>query len=119
MEVKSGENIGSYHVIDCQKVSLRYSGQQQTCGRCHQTPQKCLGKGIAKKCQEEGGERVEFTDYILDLWKKIGYSPQNPDVSTEFPGGSFTPPKSVRTDEVFNGVTIKQIPRETDKGLVT
>ena len=75
VDVKSGENIGSYHVIDCQKVSLRYSGQQQTCGRCHQTPQKCLGKGIAKKCQEVGGERVEFTDYILDLWKKIGYSP--------------------------------------------
>ena len=85
VEVKSGENIGSYHVIDGQKVSLRYSGQQQTCGRCHQTPQKCVGKGIAKKCQAEGGERVEFTDYILNLWKRIGYSPQNLEIANELP----------------------------------
>ena len=41
MEVKAGENIGSYHFIEGQKVSLRYSGQQQTCGRCHEVPQKC------------------------------------------------------------------------------
>ena len=54
MEVKPGENIGSYHVIEGQKVSLRYSGQQQTCGRCHETPQKCLGKGFGR-CRKEGG----------------------------------------------------------------
>ena len=50
LEVKPGENIGSYHVLDGQKVSLRYAGQQQTCGRCHETPQKCRGREIAKKC---------------------------------------------------------------------
>ena len=32
VEVKPGENIGSYHIIDCQKVSIRYAGQQPTCG---------------------------------------------------------------------------------------
>ena len=31
MEVKSGVNIGSYHFIDGQKISLRYAGQQPTC----------------------------------------------------------------------------------------
>ena len=43
MEIKPGGNIGSYHVIDGQKVSLRYSGQQQTCGRCHQVSRQCRG----------------------------------------------------------------------------
>ena len=75
VEVKPGENIGSYHIIDCQKVSLRYAGQQQTCGRCHETPQKCRGRGVARKCEAEGGTRIEFTDYILKLWERIGYTP--------------------------------------------
>ena len=67
LEVKPGENIGTYHVIDAQKVTLRYAGQQPTCGRCHQTANFCIGKGIAKRCQAEGGERVEFFDYINSL----------------------------------------------------
>ena len=75
IEVKPGENIGSYHVLEGQKVSLKYPGQQQTCGRCHKTPKHCKGGGIAKKRQAEGGARIEFTDYILDLWKSVGYCP--------------------------------------------
>ena len=127
VEVKPGENIGSYHVIECQKVSLRYPGQQQTCGRCHQTPQKCPGRGIARKCQAEGGEKVEFTDYILDLWKRIGYSPKNVDFvndatieQSEEVAVTFTPAKSP-TEQVFAGVTIRNLPRDADHdhGLVT
>ena len=34
LEVKPTVNIGTYHAIDGQKVTLRYSGQQQTCARC-------------------------------------------------------------------------------------
>ena len=98
-EIKPGENMGSNHVIEGQKVALRHPGQQQTFGRCHQTSQKCVGKGIAKKSQAKGGERVEFTDYILGLWKDIGYSPQNVDLSNgtmedeavEVVGGFFHP----------------------------
>ena len=69
---------------------------------------------------------MEFTDYILNLWKKIGYSPQNLEIGNEIPeepvedaGGSFTPVKPAQRDEVFAGVTIKQIPRDTDRALVT
>ena len=51
IELKAGENVGSYHVIDGQKVSLKYPGQQQTCGNCHETPRKCKGGGIAKRCK--------------------------------------------------------------------
>ena len=75
VEVKPGVNIGSYHIIDCQKVTIRYAGQQPTCGRCHETPQKCRGRGIARKCDAEGGTKIEFTDYILKLWETIGYTP--------------------------------------------
>ena len=35
IEIKPGTNLGSYHFIDSQKVSIRYPGQQQTCARCH------------------------------------------------------------------------------------
>ena len=127
VEVRPGENIGSYHVIESQKVSLRYPGQHQTCGRCHQTPQRCPGRGIARKCQAEGGEKVEFTDYILELWKRIGYSPKNTDcvndATTEQSEevevvDTFTPAKAP-TEQVFVGVTIRNLPRDADHGLVT
>ena len=28
------------------------------------------------KCEAEGGDKIEFTDHILELWRKIGYSPE-------------------------------------------
>ena len=34
IEIKPGFNLGSYHVIDAQKVTIRYTGQLQTCARC-------------------------------------------------------------------------------------
>ena len=76
MELKPGSSIGSYHVLDGQKVSLRFPGQQQTCARCLQSAQHCKGRGMAKRCEAEGGPKVDFTEYILELWKKIGYSPE-------------------------------------------
>ena len=131
MEVKPGENIGSYHVLEGQKVSLRYSGQQQTYGRCHGTPQKCLGKGFARKCEAAGGVKIEFTDYILALWKRIGYFPSKDDlaninseeneveVEQIVIGGTFTPVKVPSGPvEKYNGVRIKQFPRETDQGQI-
>ena len=62
MEIRPGKNLGSYHAIDGQKVTLKYPGQQQTCARCYQTPRNCKGKGVARRCEQEGGVRVEFTD---------------------------------------------------------
>jgi hypothetical protein len=123
LEVKPGENVGSYHVIDGQKVSLRYAGQQQTCGRCHETPQKCKGRGIARKCEAEGGVRIEFSDYILSLWKRIGYSPDNDDLTIVDCDQEveqveqFTPVKVQPIDEEkYAGVSIRQFPKDTDQG---
>ena len=124
LETRPGENIGSYHVIDGHKVSMRYAGQQQTCGRCHETPQKCKGRGIAKKCEAAGGIRIEFTDYIIGLWKKIGYSPTNedlPDAESEevVQVEQFTPAKVPVGDlDNYAGVSIRQFPKETDHGEI-
>ena len=125
MEVKAGESIGSYHYIDGQKVSLRYAGQQQTCGRCHGTSQNCRGRGIAKKCEMEGGIRIDFADYILGLWQRIGYTPtkelniEEVEDEVEQVVDSFTPTKvPTKDEEKYNGVNIRQLPRDTDHGEV-
>ena len=131
MEIKSGSGtlLGSYHVLDGQKVSLRYPGQQQTCARCLEPASKCRGNGIARKCEVEGGVKVDFSDYILKLWETIGYSPsvkpsQNVDAEHESDlvdqqdGGIFTPVKAQTDSKKFTGISIKGIPKGTDEGEV-
>ena len=54
--------IGSYHVLDGQRMSLKF--QQQTCARCLQSAQNCKGKGVARKCEAEGGTKTDFNNYI-------------------------------------------------------
>ena len=127
VEIKAGENVGSYHVVDGHKVSLKYAGQQPTCGRCHEVPKKCKGRGIAKKCEAEGGFRVEFSEYIHNLWKRIGYSPPNENLDTiEVEEAEqvkevtqFTPVKEPEgAKEKYAGVSIRQFPKETDHGEI-
>ena len=129
VEIKPGTLLGSYHVIDGHKVNMKYPGQQQTCARCLEPASKCKGKGLARKCELEGGLKADFTDYILDLWGKIGYSPSAQLVSDvndehEFDavnqqdGGVFTPPKISSDSESFKGVSIKGIPKDTDQAQV-
>ena len=67
MELGPVRNLGTYHVIDGQKVTIRYAGQMQTCARCHQTARTCKGKGIAKRCEDNNGDKVDFIEYILSL----------------------------------------------------
>ena len=131
MEIKPGVNIGTYHVLDGQKVIVKYPGQLQTCARCHQTAKSCLGRGMAKRCEEARGEKVEFWDYIRNLWNQIGYSPQNGGTPAEAAdqetdegfiqqeGGIFTP-KKAPTDYVgkFAGVSIKYFPKEVDQSQI-
>ena len=81
MEIKPNVNIGTYHVLDGQKVNVKYPGQLQTCARCHQTARTCKGRGMARVCEEEQGVKVEFTDFIKNLWNEIGYSPANVEMS--------------------------------------
>ena len=122
--------MGTYHVIDGHKVTVRYPGQQQTCARCHETSQHCPGRGVAKKCEAAGGTKVELTDYILKLWAKVGYTPKGDtfsddvheglekEVVQEQEGGSFTPVKVNSDPELFKGVCIKTFQKETDHALI-
>ena len=129
MELGPLRNLGTYHVIDGQKVTIKYPGQMQTCARCHQTARTCKGRGLAKLCEERNGEKVDFVDYILSLWKDIGYSPESEfdleELSdeeefaiVEEDGGQFTPTKKPdpETDpDMYNGVCIRSFPPGTDK----
>ena len=125
MEIKRDENMGSYHLIDGLKVSVRYPGQRQTCGRCHNVPQHCPGKGIAKKCESEGGDRVDFADYIQHLWNRVGYSPPLSDNFSENLASAteveeFTPVKKIVLDNSkYAGITIKYLSPDADLGEFT
>ena len=46
--------MGSYHIIDGEKVSVRYSGQEWTCARCHQYKKDCPGAAVARECTADG-----------------------------------------------------------------
>ena len=130
VEFGPSQNMGTYHVIDGHKVTVRYQGQQQTCARCHETSQHCPGKGIAKKCEAAGGTKIELADHMLKLWAKVGYTPKEgcfPDdvhgdpaveVLQEQQGGTFTPLKTSSDPDSFRGVCIKTFPRDTDQGAV-
>ena len=133
MELKPNVNIGTYHVIDGHKITARYSGQRQTCARCFETPNKCPGRGMARNCEIADGPKVEFCDYIRNLWETIGYSPENVELSDHLngdeeneageiksqEGGHFTPKRpEPLVDTSFVGVSVKTFPREADHGAV-
>ena len=57
-------NMGSFHIINGNRVTVRYPGQKKTCARCHKTASQCLGGGLASKCEEEGGVRVKLSEVM-------------------------------------------------------
>ena len=71
----STRSMGTYHFIDGAKIRIFYRGNDKTCGRCHQTPRTCPGKGLAKDCQAAGSQRVNLFDHMRDLWSNIGFTP--------------------------------------------
>ena len=123
VEIKPGHNIGSYHLLDGVRVTIRYAGQQPTCGRCHRVATDCKGGGIAKRCEAQGGERVDFKVFIEKLWRDIGYCPDSDqedfdeDIDNVELATQFTPPKVQAFPlENFTGVSIKRFPRDIDNG---
>ena len=123
LELKAGVNIGSYHYLDGQKVTLRYSGQKQTCGRCHHDAPYCVGKGLAKECEQNGGLRIEFSQYILNLWKKIGYTPpvdvEEIDSEDEPIVEEFTPHKApISNENLDTGISIRKFSKDADQGEI-
>ena len=64
--------MGSYHIIDGEKVSVKYRGQDRTCARCHKTESVCPGKAIARDCTSE---RILLSVHMEEHWEKVGYKP--------------------------------------------
>jgi hypothetical protein len=64
--------LGSYHIIDGEKVSVMYSGQEWTCASCHQLKSICPGVAVARDCT---ADRVLLSSYMAEHWQKIGYKP--------------------------------------------
>ena len=127
VETRAGINIPTYHVIDGNRVTVRYAGQQPTCARCHQVPGQCKGKGVAKKCDAEGGKKVDFLDYIYDLWARIGHNPSEPVLEEGLTEGheedtqlqsQGTAGNSGQDPSQFTGVSIRSLNREQDQGEI-
>ena len=70
MKVK--QPMGSYHIIDGEKVTVRYPGQEWTCARCHQVRRLCPGNAIARNCT---ADRVLLSTHMTTHWEKIGFKP--------------------------------------------
>jgi hypothetical protein len=70
--------MGSYHIIDGEKVSVRYSGQEWTCARCHQFKRDCPGSAVARECT---ADRILLSAHMAQHWQKIGYSPETNDLN--------------------------------------
>ena len=71
MEVK--EPMGSFHIIDGEKVTIRYPGQEWSCARCHQFKRYCPGLAIARDCT---ADRVLLSQHMGSHWQKIGFKPE-------------------------------------------
>ena len=76
MDVK--RNIGSTHIIDGEKVSIRYQGQIKTCNKCHQEATTCSGKGLAKDCTTE---KILLSDHMISYWKAINFNPETAEMN--------------------------------------
>ena len=61
--------MGSYHIIDGEKVSVKYRGQIRTCARCHQSERDCSGNAVARDCKED---RVLLSTHMEKHWELIG-----------------------------------------------
>ena len=66
--------MGSFHIIDGEKVSVRYGGQEWTCARCHQFKKGCPGAAVARDCT---ADRVLLSAHMLKHWEEIGYKPDS------------------------------------------
>ena len=118
MEVK--KNIGSTHIIDREKVSIRYPGQIKTCNKCQELSFNCPGKGFARDCT---ADKILLSDYMNSYWKKIDFRPDTTEMNEDVDDtDSDTPAK---TDEVwldtnessheYSGVVIKGIKKDSNQ----
>ena len=72
--------MGSFHIFDGEKVSVKYRGQSRTCARCHKTSTECPGKAVARECDSD---RVLLSTHMEEHWHNIGFTPETPNLVEE------------------------------------
>ena len=129
---KSKVSMGTFHIIDGSRVRIHFLGNKKTCGRCHQTAEHCKGNAVAKDCEGNGGVRRDLVDHMRDLWNLVDFQPQNFQLdigtndtepihdATMKDNNKFTPKidrpiPSAEDKTKYDGVSIKNFPKETKK----
>ena len=102
VEVK--KNIGSTHIIDGEKVSIRYTGQMKTCNKCHKDASICPGKGLAKDCT---AQKVLLSQHMLDYWNYINFKPETTNMNDEVDIEENDEPAE-KTDTINQVKTVQQ-----------
>ena len=69
--------MGTYHIIDGERVKVFYRGNKKTCARCHRFGEHCPGGGSAQDCEEAGGPKVSLASHMKELWGKLKFVPSN------------------------------------------
>ena len=126
LELRHNSYLGSYHVIDGQRITARYPGQQPTCARCFGMAHSCPGRGMAKRCEQEGGVKRDFNEYILQSWASIGYVPSEVELDSDDENiiqsyDQFTPKKTpvpLQDPSKYAGVRVSSFPKNIDNGLI-
>ena len=108
MEVR--KNIGNVHIIDGERVSIRYNGQRRTCNRCHEESVKCPGKALAKNCT---APRIPLSEYMLRYWQSINFSPDNTDFGDDVEESEKELGENVVTADKTSK-TYPKIPKESE-----
>ena len=114
--------MGSFHIIDGEKVSVRYRGQDKTCARCHKTESVCPGKAMAKDCTSD---RVLLSAHMEEHWLKVEYRPDTQslnevdeiDVQIGRKEPEAVPTDSLRPDysEKYTSVLINGFPKTAEE----
>ena len=123
--------MGTFHIIDGNRVKVFYPGNRKTCGRCHQTSDICKGEAIARECEKNGGIRVELTSHMRLLWRKVDFQPSEFNLETENSTAdvhiderrAFSPliTRPTLTEEQLqkmNGLSIKNFPRDLSREAI-
>ena len=69
--------MGTFHMLNGNKVKVFFRGNKSTCGYCHKDVTKCPGEAKAKNCKEKGTKQVHLGDHMQALWKEIKFDPQS------------------------------------------
>ena len=131
---QKGTNMGTFHIIDGDRVKIFYNGNKKTCARCHQTAETCKGEAVASDCEANDGERFPLVDHMKTLWAMVGFEPFSFELNVDEldleanVGGDVTikdkavfspnikrPNPSGKDIEKYVGVTVNNFPKQLAK----